>query len=80
MKGIPTPCTKYYAEQHNITALDVYTKLFSNKTIKLDLPNDGNKFVCRNKPYQMYQISLENANTSGMGVISSLLLKLSFNF
>ena len=48
MKGIPTPCIKYYAEQHNLTVLDVYTKLFNNKTIKFDLTNDGNKFVCRN--------------------------------
>ena len=48
MKGIPAPCIEYYAEQHNLTALDVYTKLFNNKTIKFDLTNDGNKFVCRN--------------------------------
>ena len=27
---------------------------------------------------QMYQISLENANTSGMKMVSSLLIKLSF--
>ena len=45
MKGIPTSCVKYYADQHNITALDMYTKLFNNKTIKLDLTNDGNKIV-----------------------------------
>ena len=51
MKGIPTSCTKYYAEQHNITVLDMYTKLFDNKTIKFDLTNDGNKFVCRNNRY-----------------------------
>ena len=37
MKGIPTPCVKYYAEQHNLTVLDVCTKLFNNKTIKFDL-------------------------------------------
>ena len=48
MKGIPTPCTKYYAEQHNLTVSDVYTKLFNNKTIKFDLTNDGNKLVCKN--------------------------------
>ena len=30
--------------------------------------------------YQMYQISLETANTSVMEVISSLLIKLSFVF
>ena len=26
----------------------MYTKLFNNKTIKFDLTNDGNTFVCRN--------------------------------
>ena len=31
-------------------------------------------------PYQMYQISLEDANTSGMKVISSLLIKSRFIF
>ena len=46
MKGIPASCIKYYAEQHNIIVLDVYTKLFNNKTIKFDLTNDGNKIVC----------------------------------
>ena len=24
MKGIPTPCTKYYAEQHYLTVLDLF--------------------------------------------------------
>ena len=48
MKGIPTPCIKYYAEQHNITVLDIYRKLYNNEVIKFDLTNDGNKFVCRN--------------------------------
>ena len=48
MKGIPTPCIKYCAEQHNLIVLEVYTKLFNNKTIKFDLTNYGNKFVCRN--------------------------------
>ena len=58
MKGIPTPCIKYYAEQHNITVLDVYTKLFNNKTIKFDLTNDNTKFVCRNnKGYTISNVS-----------------------
>ena len=48
MKGIPTPCTKYYAEQHNITVLDVYTKLSKNKTITFDFTNDNTKLECRN--------------------------------
>ena len=48
MKGIPAPCIKYYAEQHNMSALDLFKQLYDNKTIKFDLTNDGNKFVCRN--------------------------------
>ena len=48
MKGIPTPCIEYYAEQHNITVLDIYKKLYNNEVIKFDLTNDGKKFVCRN--------------------------------
>ena len=48
MKGIPTSCIKYYAEQHNISVLDIYKKLYNNEVIKFDLTNDGNKFVCRN--------------------------------
>ena len=47
-KGIPTPCINYYAEQHNITALYIYKKLYNNEAIKFDLMNDGNKFACRN--------------------------------
>ena len=35
--------------QNKITCvLDVYKKLYNNETIKFDLTNDGNKFVCRN--------------------------------
>ena len=48
MKGIPTSCIQYYADQHNISVLDVFKQLYDNKTIKFDLTNDGNKFVCRN--------------------------------
>ena len=48
MKGIPTPCIKYYAQQKGITVLDVYKKLFKNKTRKLDSNNGNTKFVCRN--------------------------------
>ena len=51
MKGIPTPCIKYYAEQHNATVLDVYAKLFNNKTIKLDLTSGSTKIACRNNQY-----------------------------
>ena len=58
MKGIPTPCTKYYAEQHSITVLDVYTKLVNNKTITLDLTNGSTTFVCRNnKDYTIPNVS-----------------------
>ena len=48
MKGIPTSCITYYAEQHNMSVLDVFKQLYDNKTIKFDLSNDGNKFVCKN--------------------------------
>ena len=48
MKGIPTPCIKYYAEQHNMSVLDLFKQLYDNKTVKFDLTNDGNKSVCRN--------------------------------
>ena len=48
MKGIPTPCIKYYAEQPNISVLGMYQKLYNNEVIKFDLTNAGNKFVCRN--------------------------------
>ena len=48
LKGIPTACIKYYAEQNNMTVLDVYNKLFGNEIIKFEFTNDGNKFVCRN--------------------------------
>ena len=51
MKGIPAPCITCYAEQHNITVVDVCTKLFKNKTIKFDLTNGSTKFVCRNNKY-----------------------------
>ena len=48
MKGIPTPCIKYFAEQHNMSVLDLFKQLYDNRTIKFDLINGGNKFVCRN--------------------------------
>ena len=58
MKGIPTSWIKYYAEQHNTTVLDVYTKLFNNKTVKLDLTNDNTKIIYRNnKDYTISNVS-----------------------
>ena len=48
MKGIPTTCIKYYAEQHNMSVLDLFKQLYGNGTNKFDLTNGGNKFVCRN--------------------------------
>jgi len=58
MKGIPTSCIQYYAEQHNISVLDLFKQLYDNKTIKFDLTNDGNKFVCRNnKDYTISNVS-----------------------
>ena len=37
MKGIPTPGIKYYAEQHNMSVLDLFKQLYDNKTIKFDM-------------------------------------------
>ena len=48
MKGIPTSCIQYFAEQHNITVLYIYKKLYNIEVIKFDLTSDGNEFVCRN--------------------------------
>ena len=48
MKGIPTSCIQYYAEQHNTNVLDLFKQLYDNTTIKFDLTNDGNTFVCKN--------------------------------
>ena len=58
MKGIPTPCIKYDAQEKDVTVLDVFKQLFKNKYIKFDLTNDGNKFVCRNnKDYKISNAS-----------------------
>ena len=58
MKGIPTECIQYYAEQNNITILDVYKQLYDNGIIEFDLTNDGNKFVCRkNKDHTISNIT-----------------------
>ena len=58
MKSIPAPCIKYYAQAKVITVLDVCKKLFNNKTIKFDLPNDSTEFVCRdNKDYTIPNVS-----------------------
>ena len=76
MKGIPTPCIKYYAQKKGMTVLDVFKKLFKNKAIKFDLMVLLDLYVetTNSMQYQMYQISLGNANTSEMKVISSLLI------
>ena len=44
-KGIPAACIRYFAEQHNRAVLDLYKKVYGNKTIKFDFTNDGNRFV-----------------------------------
>ena len=77
MAGILTPCTKYYAQKKCLTVLDVYKKRFNNKTIKFDLLMVILTLYAETITiiqYQMYQISLGNANTSEMEVISSLLI------
>ena len=58
MRGIPTPCIKYYAKQNNQSVLDVYKDLYNGKVIKFDLTNDGTKFVCKNnKDYSISNVS-----------------------
>ena len=58
MKGIPTPCIKYYADQHKMSVFDLFKQLYDNTTIKFDLTNDGNKFVCRtNKDHTISNVS-----------------------
>ena len=58
MKGVPASCIQYYAEQHNITVLYIYKKLYNNEVVRFDLTNDGNKFVCRNnKDYTISNVS-----------------------
>ena len=55
LKGIPTSCIEYHAEQENISVLDSYKRFYNNETIKFDLTNNGNKFVCRNhKNHSVY--------------------------
>ena len=58
MTGIPTPCIKCYADQNDISVLDVYKQLDDNNTMMFDLTNDGNQFVCRNnKDYTVSNVS-----------------------
>ena len=58
MNGIPTTCIHYCAEQHKISVLDMYKKLYNNEIIKFDLTNDGNQFVWRsNKDHTISNVS-----------------------
>ena len=52
MKGIPTSCIQCYAEQHNISVLDMCRELYNNEVVKFDLTNDGDNIVCRNNKDQ----------------------------
>ena len=47
MRGIPTACIKYYAEQE-ITVLDSYKKLYEGDAITFDLTNDLSNCVSKN--------------------------------
>ena len=47
MRGVPTACAKYYAQQHNITVWGSYNKLYEGEAIEFDLTNEGNTFVCK---------------------------------
>ena len=58
MTGIPTTCIQYYAEQHSISVLGMYKKLYNNEVVKFDLTNDGDGFVCRsNKDHTIPNVS-----------------------
>ena len=58
LKGIPTMCIQYYAEQHKISGLDIYKKLYNNEIIKFDLTNDGNKLLWKhNKDHTISNVS-----------------------
>ena len=37
MKGVNLDCVKLYAEEHNLTVFDVYSKLFNGETLTFDL-------------------------------------------
>ena len=58
LKGIPTSCIEFKAEQENISGLDMYKDFYNNKTIEFDLTNGGNKFMCRsNKDHSVYSLN-----------------------
>ena len=70
MKCIPTPCIQYYAKQNEISVLDVYKELCTNKSITFGLTSEGNKFVCRSdKDYAISNDLHEHVNISEMKVI-----------
>ena len=48
MRGIPTACIKYFAEQKKITALDMYKKSYQGEAIEFDLTNGLTKLFCTN--------------------------------
>ena len=48
MRGIPTACIKYYAEQTQITVLNIYKKLYEGEVITFDITNDLTKLVITN--------------------------------
>ena len=47
MRGVPTACIKYYAEQKEITVFGIYKKLYEGEAITFDLTNDLTTFVCK---------------------------------
>ena len=58
MKGIPTSCIQYYAEQHNTSVLDLFKQLYDNKPIQFDLTNEGNQLVCKsNKDHTISNVT-----------------------
>ena len=47
MRGIPTTCIKYYAQQNSISALDTCNEVYEGKEITFDVTKDLTKFVCK---------------------------------
>ena len=48
MRGIPTSCIKYRADQNNMTVVDLAKRLYEGEEIEFDLTSKGTQFVCKN--------------------------------
>ena len=58
MRGIPTSCIQYKADQDKMTVLDLYKRLYEGEEIEFDLTNQGTKFVCKkNKDHTLSKVT-----------------------